>query len=74
MYVLANFIIGNPGETWEEICETINFAENCGADYVKFFIAVPLQGTDMYEMARKPNAFEQIMKPTIRNLIGDFPS
>ena len=59
MYVLANFIIGNPGETWEEIRETINFAENCGADYVKFFIAVPLQGTDMYEMARKLNAFEQ---------------
>ena len=58
MYVLANFIIGNPGETWEEIRETINFAENCGADYVKFFIAVPLQGTEMYEMARKLDAFE----------------
>ena len=58
MYVLANFIIGNPGETWEEIRETISFAENCGADYVKFFIAVPLQGTEMYELARKLDAFE----------------
>ena len=38
--------------------ETINFAENCGADYVKFFIAVP-HWHDMYEMARKLNAFEQ---------------
>jgi len=59
MYVLANFIIGSPGETWEEIRETIQFAEDCGADYVKFFIAVPLEGTDMFEMARKLNAFEQ---------------
>ena len=58
MYVLANFIIGSPGETWEEIRETINFAENCGADYCKFFIAVPLEGTEMYEMARELDAFE----------------
>lgn len=58
MYVLANFIIGSPGETWEEIRETINFAENCGADYVKFFISVPLEGTEMFEMARKLNSFE----------------
>ena len=49
--VLANFIIGMPGETWDEIRETIYFAENCNADYVKFFIAVPLLGTKMTDMA-----------------------
>ena len=49
--VIANFIIGFPGETWAEIRETISFAENCGAEYSKFFVAVPLKGTKMWDMA-----------------------
>lgn len=56
MYCLANFIIGLPGETWDEIRETISFAENCGAEYVKIFVAVPLYGTKLYEMAKRTNA------------------
>jgi anaerobic magnesium-protoporphyrin IX monomethyl ester cyclase len=51
MYCIANFIIGFPGETWDEIRETIAFAENCGADYVKIFVAVPLFGTKLYKTA-----------------------
>jgi len=51
MYCIANFIIGFPGETWDEIRETVAFAENCGADYVKFFVAVPLYGTKLYNTA-----------------------
>ncbi|HSV98611.1 MAG TPA: radical SAM protein [Sedimentisphaerales bacterium] len=53
IWVAANFIIGLPGETWEEIRQTVRFAEACGADYVKFYVAVPLHGTRMYEMARE---------------------
>jgi len=56
MYCLANFIIGLPGETWDEIRDTIRYAENCGAEYVKIFVAVPLYGTRLYEMAKKMNA------------------
>jgi anaerobic magnesium-protoporphyrin IX monomethyl ester cyclase len=51
LFVLANFIVGYPGETWDEIQETIYFAEHCGADYVKIFVAVPLKGTKMWEQA-----------------------
>lgn len=51
MHCVANFIIGFPGETWEEIRQTIRFAEECGADYVKFFVAVPLYGTELYNIA-----------------------
>jgi len=51
LFVISNFIIGFPGETWAEIRETIRFAENCGADYVKFFVAVPLKGTRLWDMA-----------------------
>jgi radical SAM superfamily enzyme YgiQ (UPF0313 family) len=53
IWVAANFIIGLPGETWEEIRQTVRFAETCGADYVKFYVAVPLHGTRMYEMAEE---------------------
>lgn len=51
LYCIANFIIGFPGETWNEIRETVAFAENCGADYVKFFVAVPLYDTKLYHTA-----------------------
>ena len=53
MYCIANFIIGFPGETWEEIRQTIAFAENCGADYIKIYAAVPLYGTRLFELARQ---------------------
>jgi radical SAM superfamily enzyme YgiQ (UPF0313 family) len=53
IWVAANFIIGLPGETWEEIRQTVRFAEVCGADYVKFYVAVPLHGTRLYEMAKE---------------------
>ncbi len=58
VFVLANFIIGLPGETWEEIRDTIRFAEHCGADYVKFFIATPLKGTALYDMAEQMGALD----------------
>jgi len=51
MFCITNFIIGFPGETWDEIRDTIKFAEECGADYVKIFIAVPLKGTKLYKIA-----------------------
>ena len=51
MFVLANFMIGFPGESWEEIRETVRFAEHCGADYVKFFITTIFRQTRLYELA-----------------------
>lgn len=58
MYCIANFVIGFPGETWDEIRETINFAEHCGADYIKIFIAVPLYRTKLFEIAREMGALD----------------
>ena len=49
--VLANFIIGFPSESWDEIQETVHFAEHCGAHYIKLFVAVPLKGTKMWDSA-----------------------
>ena len=51
--ISANFIIGFPGETWDEIRQTINFAEDIDIDYVKFMIATPYRYTRLYDMAYK---------------------
>ncbi|MDA8140267.1 MAG: radical SAM protein [Desulfobacteraceae bacterium] len=53
IYCIANFIIGFPGETWDEIRETIAFAERCGADYVKIYGAVPLYKTRLFGLAKE---------------------
>ena len=49
--ISANFIIGFPGETWDEIRETVRFAERIDVDYVKFMVAMPLRHTELYETA-----------------------
>lgn len=49
------FIIGTPGETWEEIRQTIKFAEELNLDHTSFSIATPLPKTELYEMAKRDN-------------------
>jgi len=49
----ADFIIGFPGETWEEIRETFRFAEGCDLDMAMFHIATVLPKTDLYQLAKE---------------------
>lgn len=49
----ANFVIGIPGETWEEIRQTFSFAEACDFDVAHFHIATPLPQTDLYRICRE---------------------
>lgn len=58
IYVAANFIIGFPGETWEEIRQTLHYAETCGVDYCKIYPANPLVGTKMFQIAKDMGAIE----------------
>lgn len=46
----ALFVIGNPGESWNEIRQTIQFAESLEV-YCHFSIATPLPGTRLYQEA-----------------------
>lgn len=57
IYVAANFIVGFPTETWNEIRETLAFAERINVDYAKIFHAVPLPNTRLWDMAEKEHAF-----------------
>lgn len=47
----ANFMIGLPGETWDEIRESLRFAEDCDFDLISIHIATPLPKTDLYTYA-----------------------
>ena len=59
IYVAANFIIGFPGETWDEIRETVKFAEDINVDYIKLFAAIPLRNTKLWELCVKEGIFKQ---------------
>lgn len=54
--VQANFIIGFPGETWNEIRESLRFAEECDFDLITIHIATPMPKTDLYEYAIEQGA------------------
>ena len=48
----ANYMIGFPDETYEEVQNTIKYAKNnaeLGVDTSCFFICIPLPGTEMFD-------------------------
>ncbi len=45
------FVIGFPGETWEEIRDTTNFADELDPTLVKFAIATPFPRTELFNVA-----------------------
>jgi len=53
--VCSNFIVGVPGDTWDDIRTTFQFADQMVRDglltYALFSIATPLPGTEMAEQA-----------------------
>jgi radical SAM superfamily enzyme YgiQ (UPF0313 family) len=51
--VTSNFVIGLPGETWEELRETFRFAEYIDIDECKFHIATPLPNTEMMRICNE---------------------
>ena len=56
--VAAYFIIGLPGETREEVHESIKYAKElakCGIDEVAFGLFIPLPGTPLWEVAKHKN-------------------
>ena len=59
IYVAANFIVGFPTETWDEIRQTIKFADDIDVDYVKLFAAIPLRNTKLWELCEKEGIFKK---------------
>ncbi len=65
---IANFVIGFPGETWEQIRGTFHFAESINVDLVNFHIATPLPKTELMEICLRdgylPKDFDIEASPT----------
>lgn len=51
--VRASFILGMPTETREESLETIRYSKRIPLDQVRFAIATPFPGTELFEMAKQ---------------------
>lgn len=47
--VLTYFMLGLPGETVEDMRETMRFARKLDPDYATFSVTVPYAGTEMYD-------------------------
>lgn len=48
--IVVNFIFGFPGETWDQIRDTVRYAESLNVDMVNFHIATPLPKTELMEI------------------------
>jgi len=59
IYVAANFVLGFPSETWDEIRQTVKFAEDIDVDYVKIFTAIPLVNTRLWDLCEKTGALKK---------------
>ncbi|ACL16013.1 B12-binding domain-containing radical SAM protein [Methanosphaerula palustris] len=53
--VLTSFIIGYPGETYEDMNATIRFAIRLDPDYAQFTILTPYPGTPIFQELKKNN-------------------
>lgn len=53
--IIGNFIIGVPGETKENINQTISFARKLDIDFPSFTILMPFPGTPIYDYAVRNN-------------------
>lgn len=48
--IIANFVFGFPGETWEQIRDTLRYAQKLNVDIVNFHIATPLPKTELMDL------------------------
>ena len=55
----ADFVFGFPGETWDEIRDTTNYAYELDADSVKFAVATPFPATELLRVAVKKGMFPE---------------
>lgn len=51
----ASFIIGHVGETKQSAEDTIKLAKEINPTLAHFFIAIPLPGTELYDLAKEKN-------------------
>lgn len=70
---LADFMIGHPDESLEDIYTTLNFAKRLNPDYVQFSITTPYPATELYREAISRGIVEKdIWREFTKNPRKDF--
>jgi MoaA/NifB/PqqE/SkfB family radical SAM enzyme len=64
--VVSNFVIGFPGETWDNIRRTVEYAESLNLDMVSFHVAMPLPKTRLWDLCIQQGLIDEKEE----NLIG----
>jgi anaerobic magnesium-protoporphyrin IX monomethyl ester cyclase len=57
----ASFVIGSPGETKEEILETLRFIKTSGLNFVDTYVITPFPGTPIWETGKKDGVVQEDM-------------
>ena len=70
IHVVGYFMLGIPGETVDEIKETIRFAKKLNPDYAQFAVATAFPGTELYKMAKADNKINDDWSKSIYALGG----
>ena len=58
--IMANFMLGLPGEDISMSKKTIAFAKELNADYAKFNLTIPYPGTEMYRQATEEGTIKSL--------------
>lgn len=59
---LGNYILGIPGETYEDCLKTIEFARRLAHQMCLFFLPIPLPGTDLEKICRQDGGLRRGIK------------
>jgi len=64
----VNFIIGNPGETYDKAMKSMHFAKYIPADYVNVYNIIPYPNTELFEWVEKNGTFLVDKKNYLENI------
>jgi len=53
IYIRAFWVIGYPGETKEEILESLRFFKESGCNWISIMIAAPIAGSELYDICKE---------------------
>ena len=75
LLTLADFMLGNLGETREDIEKTMSFVKRLQPDFVQFSICSPYPGTPLYQIALERGLLQSdVWTEFARNPLQDFRS
>ncbi|WGI17732.1 radical SAM protein [Methanonatronarchaeum sp. AMET-Sl] len=60
MIRILNIVIGFPGETREDIQQSIDFAKEVNVEFPLFFLPTPYPGTDFHRTAKRQGMIEEL--------------